>query len=123
MTLASLTDASVIFYSVNFINGIDVSDIEIRLKRSMRALLDSQSPKHKRLAKGIKAYNKLDLNSITAEVRSLIESTMASSNDILGKYDIETFDDYRKISNSDLNFMIETHIKLCNDIKSELQHT
>ena len=100
-----------------------MSDIEIRLKRSMRALLDSQSPKYKRLVKGIKAYNKLDLNSISLEVRQLIETTMCSLNEVLGKYEIETFNDYKKISNSDLNFMIEAYIKLCNDIKAELNKT
>ncbi len=97
---------------------IDMSDIEIRVKRSLRAIVDSYSPKHKRYVKAIKAFQGLDLGAITKETRSLIESNLVESNTVLANYELETFAEYKSISSEDMNTLIKNQIKLCNEIKS-----
>ena len=95
-----------------------MSDLELRVKRSLRALLDSTSPRYKRIVKALKAFQGLDLGEISAEERTAIEGNMIKLNSVLEKYDLETFADYKKMSDADLNTLIKNQISLCNEIKS-----
>jgi hypothetical protein len=97
---------------------INMSDIEIRVKRSLRAVMDSHNPGHKRYVKAIKAFQGLDLGAITKETRSLLESSLVKSNAILENYELATFADYKSISSEDLNILIQNQIKLCNELKA-----
>ncbi len=95
-----------------------MSDLELRVKRSLRALLDSTSPRYKRIVKALKAFQGLDLGEISAEQRTAIEGNMIKLNSVLEKYDLETFADYKKMSDADLNTLIKNQISLCNEMKS-----
>jgi iron uptake system EfeUOB component EfeO/EfeM len=95
-----------------------VSDLDIRVKRSLRALLDSTSPRYKRIIKSLKAFQGLDLGAISSDERSAIEGNIVKMNAVLEKYDLETFADYKKMSDTDLNLLIKNQAALCNDIKS-----
>ncbi len=94
-----------------------MSDLELRVKRSLRALLDSTSPRYKRIVKALKAFQGLDLGEISAEERSAIEGNMIKLNSVLENYDLETFADYKKMSDADLSTLIKNQISLCNEIK------
>ncbi|MCP4486145.1 MAG: hypothetical protein GY820_02325 [Gammaproteobacteria bacterium] len=94
-----------------------MSDLELRVKRSLRALLDSTSPRYKRIVKALKAFQGLDLGEISAEERSAIEGNMIKLNSVLENYDLGTFADYKKMSDADLNTLIKNQISLCNEIK------
>lgn len=97
-----------------------MSDIEVRVKRSLRSLMDSHTPRHKRYVKAIKAFQGLDLGAITKETRSLIESNLVKSNAVLVNYELETFADYKAISSEDMNTLIKNQIQLCNEIKAAI---
>ncbi len=95
-----------------------MSELEIRVKRSLRALLDSTSPRYKRIVKALKAFQGLDLGAISTAEKTAIEGSMVKLNAVLQKYDLETFSDYKKMSNTDPNTLIKNQIALCNEIKS-----
>lgn len=95
-----------------------MSDLDVRVKKSLKALLDSQSPDYKRIVKALKAFHGLDLGAISVDARSLIEDNFVKLNVITEKYHLKEFSDYKSISKADLNMLIKNQIILCNGIKS-----
>ena len=94
-----------------------MNDIDIRAKRCIRFLSDSSLPKYKRVVKGLNAFKGLDIGGISDDVRSEIESTIMDVNVVTMPYKLETFQDYKIISDSDLSKIIQVKIKMCNNIK------
>jgi len=94
-----------------------MSDIDIRIRRSTRHLSDSSIPKYKRVTKGLKVFKGLDLSSISSAVKSEIESTMLEVNNVTKSYELQTFQDYKTISDDDLSKIIQVQLKMCNEIK------
>ena len=66
-----------------------MSDINIRVKRSLRVLTDSSKPRHKRIVKALKAFQGLDLGSISKEAKVLIETSMVRFNSVLESYELK----------------------------------
>ncbi len=95
-----------------------MNDLELRIKKSVRTLSDSGIPKYKRVVKSLKAFQGLDLLSITADSKSEFESCMSLINFILQEYDLATFHDYKNISDSDLSEIIKIQLRMCNNVKS-----
>ena len=95
-----------------------MEDLLKRLSQIKKELSNSRLPKYKRVVRAIKCLGGLELKNVTKDARILLEQSLSQLNRIVNGYEIQTFDDYEKISDRDINNMIQIQIKMCNEIKA-----
>ena len=74
------------------------------IKRSQKALaVDVSLPKWQRLEEMLKAFSGLELSSLDDDVRDEFEGGLVKVNQVLSQYDLKPNDDYRVMSDADLD--------------------
>jgi len=82
------------------------------LIRARKELMKSTSPKYKRVLRAQKCFQGLSIDEMTNDARNKLENIFVKLNEIMGRYDLKTFQDYKKIADPDLDKMIDLHLKL-----------
>lgn len=89
-----------------------MNDLARRL-HELEKILASPVVGKKKLMQCGQCLSGLDLKLLTPKMRRILEKMMSSSNQILQRYDIATWDDYGKISVSDMVKLINNMQSMC----------
>ena len=87
--------------------SIDMSDLIRRAQQSRLLIHDPRLPKWQRVLQGLQAYSGLELTGMDEDVRGALETNLVDVNRVLGRYPLETDEDYQKISPEDLQQLLD----------------
>ena len=85
-----------------------MSDLLCRIENVKALVSDLSLPQWQRLLQGFQALSALDPNAISDEVHVRFEADVADVNRVLARYALEAAEDYRTISESDLQEMLDS---------------
>jgi len=100
-----------------------MDDLALRVKRCTRHLTDSSLPKYKRVVRGLKVFQGLELTILDARIKTELEQSLLQVNQILHPYQFERYEDYRQISEDDLKQVLQIKMRMCMKIKKMNQLT
>ena len=83
----------------------------------MEEILLSEMPRAERVVKASQKLSGLEFSKLTISVRRNVERQFAFLNTILKQYPIQTFDDYRQITPTHLDQMIQGLKRVCRLLK------
>lgn len=83
---------------------------------SVESALLSDLPKKDRLIQASQRLSGLELNKLDTGTRKKFDRNLISGNRILSQYKIETFDDYAKISDQNLDELLDMMKRICSDL-------
>jgi hypothetical protein len=78
-----------------------MSDLILRSQEALA--VDTSLPKWQRLHSMLQAFDGLELSLLDEDVRGEFESQLVSVNEVISRYDLESDDDYQKMSDADLD--------------------
>jgi hypothetical protein len=85
-----------------------MSDLLCRIENVKALVSDLSLPQWQRLLQGFQALSALDPNAIPDQVHVRFEADVADVNRVLARYALEAAEDYRTISESDLQEMLDS---------------
>ena len=85
---------------------MNLSDITKRSRKAAAIIEDWELPMWKRLHLSLQAYQGMELSCLPGKVRKELEGNLLEINQVIAKYDIETFEDYEKIPANDLSKLL-----------------
>lgn len=94
-----------------------MNDLARRLNELEKVLALPLVGKEK-LIRGGQCLSGLNLKLLTPTMRQVFESKLSLSNQILQRYEIATWEDYGKISASDLSALINNLQSLCSQLQT-----
>ena len=98
-----------------------MSDLIHRAQKSQRLIADSSLPKWQRLKQGLQAFSGLELTELSKKTRDQLEADLAGINSMFSWYQLETWEDYETVSDTELQEALYTvGITTSNAINAEL---
>lgn len=83
-----------------------MSDLLDRARKAKAIINDEAFPMARRATSALRSFSGFGLSGLPVDIRSTLESHLADVNRILANYDLETMDDYVKITDDDLSEML-----------------
>ena len=84
----------------------EYQDAKQRARKALTELENNPQPPYKKVDRALSAFKGLILSSIPYNMRMTVESVMMIIQQIFNRYQIETIEDYRFISEDDLDEMM-----------------